>query len=374
MYAAYLMIIVINIFFASIKKYSRVILILSMGLLLVLVAGNVAGADVHSYLIMYEGAKKGVNLHGEIGYYALEYLFAHVLKWNFWLFRLFIVILCYGLVFKGISYFSVSKHWIIAMYMGYLFIMDTIQFRNFLAMSLLVFAFHYLMSDDKKEWIKYVFFIIIAATFQVIILYTLSFLIYKCKNKKIMNGLIVFVAVTSFGISLINRDKINPIFSFIINNLLEGRGANYLSQRTHNAPIGIIGLYCIDMCILIYIYMLKKKHMNEEQQKYHDYIWRIHCLLILIFPLLLRSISFYRIIRNVCLLKYIDYAKMIDRLKINTVHRFILVFAISISIFLWGFVDCILINPFEVVVEPIFEKNCFWGIDRAPSIMKFFLS
>lgn len=374
MYAAYLMIIVINIFFASIKKYSRVILILSMGLLLVLVAGNVAGADVHSYLIMYEGAKKGVNLHGEIGYYALEYLFAHVLKWNFWLFRLFIVILCYGLVFKGISYFSVSKHWIIAMYMGYLFIMDTIQFRNFLAMSLLIFAFHYLMSDDKKEWIKYVFFIIIAATFQVIILYTLSFLIYKCKNKKIMNGLIVFVAVTSFGISLINRDKINPIFSFIINNLLEGRGANYLSQRTHNAPIGIIGLYCIDMCILIYIYMLKKKHMNEEQQKYHDYIWRIHCLLILIFPLLLRSISFYRIIRNVCLLKYIDYAKMIDRLKINTVHRFILVFAVSISIFLWGFVDCILINPFEVVVEPIFEKNCFWGIDRVPSIMKFFLS
>lgn len=371
MYILYIGVIVFNVALAFTKKQSKFVYIVSIGLLIILMAGKSEGPDMNSYLTMYNGAKEGVNLFGEIGYFGLEYLFGHVLRCNFYLFRAFITIVGYTFMFKGISFFSVNYHWIIAMYMGYLFIIDTIQLRNFIAMAIFIFAFHFFISENWKDWIKYIVLIIIAATFQTTLLFTLSFLIYKCKNKKIMNRFILAFAILSFW-SSISNDGENALFSFIIYNLLGGRGGSYYATRTGNSYLGIIALYCIDICILLYIEGFKKKYMDKDMQRYHDYIWRIHCLLVVFFPLLLRNVSFYRLIRNICVLKYIDYANAIDSFKGTSIYRIPLVLAVIVSVFLWGFVDYTLLNAYEYMVVPVLENNYFFGIDKEPSIIKFF--
>lgn len=84
--------------------------------------------------------------------------------------------------------------------------------------------------------------------------------------------------------------------------------------------------------------------------------------------MLLLNVSFYRLIRNVCVLNYIGYEILLDNYKWNSSKRVLALTGIVIVTVMWFVLDYTILNPFDNTVKPIFEHNIFLGEDKVNNL------
>lgn len=313
-YIIYFVILYLNAMFSFFKKHSKIVALFSFIFVWILFWGNTDNPDLRNYITSYDQVINNTitfNLSlREPGYFIIMKIFAN-LGISYHGFIACIGLICYLLIFSTVKKYTNNYNYICFLYMIHLFVFDIIQMRNFISVSIIVYAIRYLVEYTNKGKIKYIICILIASTIHNTALFFLILIIIKRNNT---NSFVKFIAIFSIVgciIVFFNGGKI-PFISEIMNNLLEGtvRGT-YLNVVV---PLRyIISLFLLQIVNFTMILICRnqsnkiynKEKISNEQREFINLIFWANTIAFMFLPLYMQSINFYRLMRNLNILNFI---------------------------------------------------------------------
>lgn len=299
-----------------IKKDSKVLFYTTFFLLWVLMAFNYNNADYNMYKNLY-------HLYGNSSeLFSSEILFQILCKIGNYFdisYRVFIAI--YSIIpvtLMAIAFRKLTKNsnLVVGLYMLFPFLLDAVQIRHFMAISIILFGIQFLITENKKDIWKYLICNIIAIGFHYIAAFCLLFILVKFfENKKILffcitlDILLIVFIVSGLGVS-------------ILSNILpsEKVQAYFLSTEYRPSNWVIIMAMCLQAMTVVYAYILanvwherydndiyqNEGNKNIEKEKNTiELILKINNLSLLLIPTFIFNIQLYRISRTILILNYI---------------------------------------------------------------------
>lgn len=349
----------ILIMLAIIKKNSKATLILLfMYIIFLYVGGNANNQDRIIYLNNYYYIADGLpGMQFEFGFQALcKFGSFFGLPYNFFLAIIMIVGLL--LIVDTIRLYTSNIAFVLALYFIYPFIWDTVQIRNFLAMSIIVFGLRFILSE-KKEYLKFSFFVLMAASIHVTAIFYFSFLITAfIKDTKKLLQIVLFITGTSIIFS--------PYLAKLLLMVTSVEKVNsYTTTQTSIITKLLAILYFLVSILLIYFL---KKNIEKEKTKYSlmlenngkkildlKIILQINIISVIMVFFVMNNLNFFRLYRNIFILNYVLFAIYVKIVKKNVKNKFIY----------WIFMAFIILSLFVLVIytqttnifNPLFEEN-----------------
>lgn len=312
------------------QKNKEVILpVMVMTLAIIIMGGSTNNPDYEIYHSMY--------LRGD-QYKAPGFQFliqiSKQLGLDYSQFRLLVAAIGYILIYISVRRMTDNPYCFWIMYLIYPFCFDAVQLRNFLAMSLLVFATHFLVdkSNTTRGTVFFLMLTIIASTIQVIaIAYLPVVIIRKYKSSPLYKAIIILAIILSILIGLnkgLSLHIISRYGSVLLND--QTGGANYLQINNQNgwiinwfeqfANYGIIylaSLYCKNNQHFLNV------SIRQKAIQYIDLVKEINMYCFLFLPMFSLDENYTRIIRNVMVINLIIicYCLRIAEAKSNALTR-----------------------------------------------------
>lgn len=206
-----------------------------------------------------------------------------------------------------LSFFTIRKitsnySLILGLYYCYYFLFDIQQIRNFLAISISLFAIQFL--KDKKI-VTYVLLILLAASFHVSALAFLLFLLINLPNYKYFSKLFIEISALLFAIL----------------SVLNIAGANVMKRLANVLNLGSYQLYFgdnfnvlrpfIELTFFVYMAIMVYSALKTEQEdEWGTFIISLTAISFLFLPLMLISMTMDRILRPLIIL---DYAIIVEK-------------------------------------------------------------
>lgn len=200
-----------------------------------------------------------------------------------------------------LSFFTIRKitsnySLILGLYYCYYFLFDIQQIRNFLAISISLFAIQFL--KDKKI-VTYVLLILFAASFHVSALAFLLFLLINLPNYKYFSKLFIEISALLFAIL----------------SVLNIAGANVMKRLANVLNLGSYQLYFgdnfnvlrpfIELTFFVYMAIMVYSALKTEQEdEWGTFIISLTAISFLFLPLMLISMTMDRILRPLIILDY----------------------------------------------------------------------
>lgn len=200
-----------------------------------------------------------------------------------------------------LSFFTIRKitsnySLILGLYYCYYFLFDIQQIRNFLAISISLFAIQFL--KDKKI-VTYVLLILLAASFHVSALAFLLFLLINLPNYKYFSKLFIEISALLFAIL----------------SVLNIAGANVMKRLANVLNLGSYQLYFgdnfnvlrpfIELTFFAYMAIMVYSALKTEQEdEWGTFIISLTAISFLFLPLMLISMTMDRILRPLIILDY----------------------------------------------------------------------
>ena len=268
------------------------------------------------------------------------------------------------LVGSTIYKYSNNKSFATACYFIFPFIFDAIQIRNFMAMSILIFALRFLIRNNRFDWLKYLMLNVIAISIHSFSIIGLFFLTFNWISKKKLFIITIIATIIEY-IALKNRTIFINLLSVVITKqkleayFTSNAYAPGMSSIIKSIMIIIIMLISIK---IIYDFVRKQNKINEEE-KFVDITFKMYIIFILFIPLLFYTNIVMRLPRSMLVLLYILISNVINNKimssgKIKKVDCALIISLIMLG-FIWiqGFI--ISINNFGITYKPLLENNYF---------------
>lgn len=261
-----------------------------------------------------------------------------------------IIIFCFGFLFiqSVVSRFSVNSLFVYALYVIYPFFLDVVQVKQFVCMSLVVFALQF--TFKRNGFLKYCFFVIVAASFHYVAIFFLPFIFL---SRFSVNKLILICGVFVFLFSFLVQ---TGLYEFLIfSETIYFRVKHYLE----NAPgYGFVIQIFIQMLILFAILFFRYKLVVAGKD--NDFIRAVayaNIYLVILFPFYMINGNFERVFRVMYIPNYIVLANFLalyfpSRKLLLSITSVIFMSALSFWYF-YGILD--------ITVFPILDNN--WFID-----------
>lgn len=188
--------------------------------------------------------------------------------------------------------------------------LDITQVRNFLGMSLLVSAFPCLAKEGTKYRFKYFLLTILAASIQkTFVVYIPFMLIHKVDREKTIRIMLVLMSILTVAL-FSNKAMVRYAVQFLISLLGDSdmRVEYYLTQENH------LGGYVYWISAFANIFALRyclkeQRHLAvnsvDEVHRLSKLVYWLNIYCVFYLPLLLITIDFFRIHRNLQLLNYL---------------------------------------------------------------------
>lgn len=361
-------------FFTKKNKYFTILFSVSIIIFfIILMGGNTenpdlkvgAGAYQDVYYNIYMGTKEFTK---DIGYIKIMDFF-HKFNFSFEVFHL----ICSGvglllLLYPLLKYIK-NKPLLLMLYFIYPFLMDVVQWRNFLALSLFVFGFIHLGKDETQK-IKLIsiccLFLscLIQQTFWAYLPFLFIKKIYTKKTKKYFNLIWLALTLVCFLKPIINQ--FNTILMIIAPSLFD-TSENFLSVSTRFGWILNWGTQIVNFFIISRVSRevtaILPSNISKNNQKRVALINRIYTLngyAFLFMPLYVINTTFGRLVRNLIILTYIgaliggEILKEHNQRKKNN-HIILLLIIYAVILFLSNFY--IFFDYGETIINAIFRNN-----------------
>lgn len=322
--------------FTNIK--SRVLELIIIVGTFVLFAGNNFNSDYNLYLFSF--ITDDYERY-EVGYTLYYKLMKQIGINSYHITLVILIILLFIIILFSLKKYS--KNYIpffLFLLMGELFI-ETVQIRTFVA-SVFLFAAITYFKDNK---IKSLFFLLLAASFQMVGLFYLPFfaiiLLKKgwiFKNNKSRYQFVFFLFIVYVLLLLLNNiGKINLILLFIrlITNKISlfEHASNYFGG-TNWGSIPFVLLYLCNIVTLWYL----NRDTKKFNLKYKEIILDINIYAAFCLPLLFIDMNFYRIFRILNITNFAYYISVLSITNKNITYRYLknlsFVFIIQLAWFL----------------------------------------
>lgn len=292
-----------TIFYKSDRTITGVILTL-LTIIFVAVYGN---ADTQSYLLEYQSMIKPDWSDTEPLWMLVQFVFRHF-DIPFWLFRCVCFLIGVLLIKKTIDKITCDKNVILLFYAIYPFMMDCVQLRNFVAMSILIFGLGFLVEKNKKGVLRFCVCVILCSLIHnVFIIYIFFVFIPWVEYRKFIVALFAFCIMLVFFMK-----KIPTIALMLFGNYHNGTYANkYVlgGMVSMRMTIALLVFYMLNLFLLVV--SIKIFHTAEEngyiEERYKDDVITLIkvCMAGLItFVLNLYSMDFARIYRDIIFITY----------------------------------------------------------------------
>lgn len=358
------------ILLAIYKKDSKIISVILLLILIIMFGWSSQMADTSIYIDRLEHYNNKSNMTYNEPLFTLIMKFFNNLGFSFESFKIFISIFClltmYIIIRKSIS----NINYVLLLYFIFPFCMDVVQIRYTMAITFIYIGIFFLLNETKKTKALslYILFNIIAglihySTFLYLAIIIPAFLIdYKKCNKYIIIILIIEIAIISsaslsqlFGNTMM-ASKIERVLRF--------------SSIKYNMGTYIYRGIQIIISLIVYYYLnrkvnkkFKENKVDENKVEKNNFILNINKFILIVLPLLMFSVDFYRIQTGLLILNYISFSWYFNKKEIKTKYT------ININELSFHLISLILpvinlymlvlnsSNTINVVLVPLFKYN-----------------
>lgn len=383
--AVYFLTIICNFFLLLSRKKSKVITFLSLLVIIVLMSGTGSNynfpSDYFNYFNQYQINSNGIDflniqdgttlLSSEIGMNILM-RFGNLLNLDFETFRFGMFSLCIFIIYCVLSAkFNINYHYVLLFYLTYPIILDSEQLANFIALTLLIIGFGWLLREEKLSSILFIFFVLLASLIHSSFIVYIPLIAIKLTNKKYLVRCVVFISILLIIATVLNNNQI-PYISLLINNLGDSRSAIYLVNSTRLGYFFPILLFSINLIMIFVSNKLLSKQISlgetisssnnseiSQVKKIVENVYWIYLVSIIYIPLFIMNINFYRLIRNYLLVNIMVYSLTSRYLKNTKGERWTYNIIAYLSIIIWGYIDLVVLNNPSNLLLNFFTNNSF---------------
>lgn len=357
--AILVILILLNFLLGFYNKKKNTLLFINFVFILIFMSGYAEGVDIFAYKYNYELFAEGKEMmFDDIGYVVLSKLCVN-LNLTFWGFKFLATFLALLLLFSGIKRLHVNPHFVLACYMSYQMMTDTIQYRNFLGWCILFFSFPFLFENTRKGNVKYIIGVIISALFHSALLANLLFILIGKKSIiRFMRNTIIFVGVVLSVLTLLNNYRV-PFIDIVINMFSLDYVGGYTNEAA-SGPHGVSYLLSIITVIAEITFFGYQFRIYKPDEKAKN-LFNIDKLSVLFLPLCIMSFQFYRLIRNIKLLSLcgVDWCYQ-KNLRSSNHRRIVLAFCIVFLGF-WIYSDFFRFVTLNNM-RTLFDNNIYWSV------------
>lgn len=290
------------------KAIKKIILVVTIGALIVIFAGNIATVDQAAYNDIYMGMIP--SGYFEKGYQMLCSI-SRSIGIDYKLFKLIISGMAIFLLKKA---FSVdSKVWSTAISIWALtsFWHDAEQSRFTMAYIVVLYAFKYLNAADWKSQMKYCLCILLAGQLHTAAYIYFVLVLLFTRNK---NGVIFFIDFLAISFSLfvaINGNDMSFVGDVLYKITKYERIRMWFNFKTNFGYLGVLLLQILLHALLYYAKTILGNSQAENkfyEKKIVGLAFDVNALLFVALPLYMVSTDFIRIIRGMFLFDYMALA------------------------------------------------------------------
>jgi hypothetical protein len=336
--------------------------------------------DLYGYVSAYNAIGLGVepSYKMEVGYVVLMKL-GNLISVDFYAFKSILVIFSFLLITKAISRYTKNYNCVFFLYMLYPIVADTERFRNFLALSIFVFAIKYLEEASIKNKVKYTIFILLASTIHQTMCVYLLFLFANTSKKKSLTKLIVLATFILCVITLLNNNNI-PFLELLLQTVSSDEKMYiYLSSKTNYGFLIPFLLHAMSFMLVYHSRRMiinfnnidtevtkpsinlnineKEPILSKKNISYLNLIYWINTIAFIFYPLYMVTLVFNRFVSNLLLLNFIVCAMALDLIPKKNIARYVLITYTSLILIIWSYSDFFLITVPDQVLKPFFEEN-----------------
>lgn len=356
-YLASLYILVIN-FLSSITRKETLILYSSLLLMILLFGGIYDCADDGLYRYMYDYISRHgytVFQRAELGYNVFVFLCTKI-GLNYLAFRTLIAFIGLYLMFRVAREFSANFNLTFLLYFIFPFMLDVIQYRNFLSSAIVIYSMKYLIKEYNKANMKYLIVILIAFSIHYMAIFFLPFLIVKKYSVKSIARNALYITPV---LCVLTSTQIIPN---LVQMFVSPRLAEYVATYFQRAHWGFLLMWARQISIsgialLCYLF-LKNRDIEDKWKDFNTFVIKLNIYLIIVcFPLLMFNGNFFRLLRPMMFLDYILIGQVILYKTKNTLLYTGLALIIALSFF---YMDVLNPNNIKSVLIPFFTKNHYF--------------
>lgn len=342
------LLLLINLTSSILKGREKIFSFMLLVFMWVLFWANYNNADYLNYKNLYDY----VNYTG-VGYSTSQFGFVFIMKFasrlglEYHHFLMIFSLIGLYLISDTVKRYTDKPQLVYLVYFIYPFLLDIVQVKHFLAMSIIVYCFRYLEYEGNLNNIKYLLGILMAVSIHTISIIFIPILFIK--NIKISKMYILIIMVLAIGIPLAYTN----FFQIYAYRFLDiQRIEAYFLNR---ARYGFLIQFFIQGVIFLLVYYSKViLEKRKESNKFVELVYRTNLYLIILFPLYIINGTFERGFRIIMILNYIVFSKLYSTSKKN--NKGVVLFIIMIFVFALFFYF-IFIPYGDTVFFPIFENN-----------------
>lgn len=352
----------------NIKKYKIINVILFFLTIIVMVNADTIG-DLSNYEDSYqETVQYGFRSYTDSGY-ALLMLVASKLGLSFFQFKCIGIIIAMSIIYNTLIKHTNFYGFFVLFFSLHSLFLDAYQLRNFFAFSVVILALHYLLQEDSSLLV-YILLIVIASTIHAMAIVYLLFIWVRLNSevKKWTLRCLPFLFVVFIYLG-INTNIISNVLLFFADFTSEGIADKIESYAVTKTRLGFLIPVFIYGCYLVFIKIINNKLIKDDttvvrKRSIKNFIYssknniihnrhflkvveQINIIGICYLPFNIVSLTFYRLVRNICLFDLIYFAICFDAAKTKK-DKLIIFFGVLILILLWGYFDFVIYKGIEI--------------------------
>ena len=345
------------------RKSNLLILATSIFIIMVFV-GSRNVVDLDGYMDDYNIGANNYFSGGQVIFYHFM-LVCKFFGMDFDTYRLVLSVVGLSCYYYFVNKFSPLPNLVYAAYMGYLLIMDDVQIRNFVGCAVFSVGLVILLSYQKGWRWKYLIAIVLAALNHSSFWVYLVFLLLPKSNLKESRFIKVFsMSFLAFSIFILFiRGYLNSfimMFSFID----EEKALGYSENATRFGGAVYMALHLFATTCVWWMFEKTKSHNsrcvrmygNGQIQKVLQITLLLDLLAISLFPAVVFSITFYRLIRNLYLLNAVAFSVGF----VKTRSKLFPLVALIIYTAVFFYFDLTSFERVNVILRPLFMDNIYF--------------
>lgn len=334
--------------------------------LLFLMTSNRTGYDAISYSRFFGLVKSfGTNFYGDTTYQAFYLLINFITRFvtDITYPEFQALILSFLAIFIIYPFLFKNSHSIVAVLSLYVlsgvYASDGMQFKNFIAVALVLFASRYVICEEPVFW-KFYILLLVAICFQFSVVVYVFFPLVHINYFRRITPIFPIIGVLVYLISFLTGPALTSNLLLLLSKLpFMKKLMIYSTSFSGIRSVFPVLIYILILMMLLYFrkFKLQLSRKSFYFLEFMIQIWRIQGLIV---PFLIIANAPYRLFRNLYLLVFIAAINVILELPKKSYKRVISVL-ILIGIALIIFYYPILLKQDIDIYTPVYESNSyFW--------------
>jgi len=329
------------------NRNSKIVSFLSMVGIIILMAGNTYNSDMLIY-------KNAYNYNIEIDTFERAFVFImSIFKKMHFTYEAFLFVVYTSCLLINVyitNKFYGNLHCMLFLYTVIQLAVDTTQFRNYIASTLLVVSIYYIYR--KKIFQALIYMLIAISIHRVFLIYLPLVLIGRYQKYFILVA--KYSAVIIIGLAVFMHFTNGSFLAEVLFKVFQESG----KEGYFLTSMGVgFWLYCILHILNIVLLLYFRRQIKSEQLiEIFDYCLMINLYAVISFPLLTMSMSMYRIYRNLNVFNFICFSILYNSTKRNAITNKNLKYGMLLLIFSFIWLASYLIVGSNIY-NYIFENN-----------------